>query len=167
MLPLGDDNEGARGLPVMTLALILVNVLVFVYEMTLDAAPGGELERFVREYGVIPAEIQRGQDWFTLITSMFVHGGRRISGDMPSVGVGDYINGVGNRAVCGVYFGTELARVWRISGLTAEEDSQRGSQRRDFGILGAYICCIDEPETRAGCYYVTAVPAFLFWESGS
>ena len=72
MFPIGDENHGARGTPVVTISLVAINALVFIYQMGL---PVDELQRFVFEYGMIPAEIERGQDYFTLLTSMFVHGG--------------------------------------------------------------------------------------------
>lgn len=80
MFPIGDDNHGARGVPVVTFGLIALNVLVFMYEMTLNP---DELVRFVFTYGVIPAEIERGENLFSLLSSMFVHGGlAHIGGNM-------------------------------------------------------------------------------------
>ncbi len=72
MLPVGDDNPNQRGLPVITLLLVLLNVLVFAYQSTLDERA---LSLFVRDWGVIPARIENGEAYYTLLTSMFVHGG--------------------------------------------------------------------------------------------
>ncbi len=36
--------------------------------------PEGELNGFVDHFGSIPVEITSGKDWYTLITSMFLHG---------------------------------------------------------------------------------------------
>ena len=72
MFPLGDDNHGARGVPLVTIALVAINSLVFLYQMGL---PVEELQKFIFTYGMIPAEIEQGQNTFTLLTSMFVHGG--------------------------------------------------------------------------------------------
>lgn len=55
MFPIGDDNQPNRGPAILTLALVAVNVLVFLYEATLDPQ---QLQDFVTTYGVIPIEIQ-------------------------------------------------------------------------------------------------------------
>lgn len=57
----------------MVIVLVAINFLVFLYEASLDNTQ--DLREFITTYGVIPAEIERGEDLFTLITSMFVHGG--------------------------------------------------------------------------------------------
>lgn len=167
MFPLGDDNEGARGLPVMTVVLIILNVLVFLYEMTLDPAQGGELEKFIRQYGVIPAEIQHGQDWFTLITSMFVHGGlAHIGGNMLFLWVfGDNIERRwGSLLFVVVYFGTGLAAsLAHIAFNSGSEIPSVGASGAISGVLGAYILLYPMNRIRVLLgYFVTAVPAFLF-----
>jgi membrane associated rhomboid family serine protease len=78
-IPLG-DNAPRSSYPILTLTLIVINVLVFLYESTLG--PQG-FEGFVMSYGSIPKEIIQGRDIFpysnlpspylTLITSMFLH----------------------------------------------------------------------------------------------
>ena len=77
MIPIRDTIR-SRTAPVMTVALIIVNVLVFLHEIAL----GPYLERFVHAYGLIP---RRFVYWpgnpldpmrvLPLFTSMFWHGG--------------------------------------------------------------------------------------------
>jgi len=88
-LPLKDINP-TRRTPYVTIALIALNVLVFLYELSL----GGGLGRFVAGFGAVPYEITHATDlvghyagsplehapgppviWLTLLTSMFMHGG--------------------------------------------------------------------------------------------
>lgn len=71
-IPIGDDNIKGGHYPLFSYSLIVLNVLVFVYEASL--APEA-LERFIFNYGAIPAEIEKGQYLYTLFTSMFLHGG--------------------------------------------------------------------------------------------
>jgi membrane associated rhomboid family serine protease len=52
----------------VTLILILINVLVFVYELTLSRYG---LNRFIAAYGMVPDRFH----WSQLLTSMFIHGG--------------------------------------------------------------------------------------------
>lgn len=67
MIPLSDVIP-SRTVPVVTIALIVVNAAVFLYELTL---PEPLLQQFVATYALIPA-------WFSvpaLFTSQFLHGG--------------------------------------------------------------------------------------------
>jgi membrane associated rhomboid family serine protease len=91
MIPLKDDVP-SRSLPFVTVTLIGLNVLVFLYQFSLgvDArGPGaGAAEAFVVEFGVIPCRLTQScpvtlgriaddfpHPWFTIFTSMFLHGG--------------------------------------------------------------------------------------------
>lgn len=80
MIPLS-DSPPARRYPYVTIAFIVLNVLVFLYEVVL---PAPQLEQFVRTYGVTPAATIGALDeplpvalpiYLTLVTSMFIHGG--------------------------------------------------------------------------------------------
>jgi membrane associated rhomboid family serine protease len=67
VLPISDVIP-SRTVPVVTVGLIVANVLVFLYQLTL---PEPALQVFVASYAVVPA-------WFslpTLVTSQFLHGG--------------------------------------------------------------------------------------------
>ena len=74
MIPLRDINP-TRRFPYLTVGLIAVNVLVFVYELSLDDRA---LDQLITTAGVIPFEVTHrlgpsvARD---LITSMFLHGG--------------------------------------------------------------------------------------------
>jgi len=72
MFPIGDENRVTKGVPYVTVGLVIANVLVYLYQARLSLP---ELSDFVFTFGVIPAEIERGKDLYTLFTSMFVHGG--------------------------------------------------------------------------------------------
>ncbi|NNF52274.1 MAG: rhomboid family intramembrane serine protease [Gammaproteobacteria bacterium] len=81
MIPLRDDNPVANT-PYITYALILSCVIVFLYQLTLDAR-GSQV--FIYSFGVIPAvlfdyvELRGGAvavpAFATIFTSMFLHGG--------------------------------------------------------------------------------------------
>src|SRR3989442_10278556 len=82
MLPYADEpDRQRRRFPWVMLALVALNVLVFVYELTLSPRA---LEAFIRAWGVVPAEITGGRDlppliplpvYPTLLTAQFIHGG--------------------------------------------------------------------------------------------
>ena len=89
LLPISDENLPGRGIAYVTLALIAINVVVFVLlQLPNDA--------FTYSWSVVPAEITSGEDiigrvtvpggsftlgdspepvYLTLISSMFMHGG--------------------------------------------------------------------------------------------
>jgi membrane associated rhomboid family serine protease len=70
MLPIGDDNSARRTVPVITYALIALNVLFFLVELT-----GGDA--FIQEWAFVPSRFlaNPGADFLTLFTSMFMHAG--------------------------------------------------------------------------------------------
>jgi len=80
MFPIGDENRGIRSRPYVNYAIIAINIVVFLYQLTLTQP---DLERFIRDWGAVPAEISHGNNLITLITSMFMHGGwLHIAGNM-------------------------------------------------------------------------------------
>ena len=70
MMPIGDDNTGRRITPIVTYALIVVNVLVFLLELS-----GGDA--FIQRWAFVPTRFLADPvgDFPTLFTSMFMHAG--------------------------------------------------------------------------------------------
>ena len=67
MIPLSDASRRPLNFPLVTTALILLNVAFFVLELS-----GGE--EFVKQWSVIPADLVAGRHWITILTAMFMHG---------------------------------------------------------------------------------------------
>ena len=67
MIPLR-SSERTYSTPVVTLSLIAVNMVIFLYEVTL---PEYQLNRFIRTHGIVPEFFRPSM----LLTSMFLHGG--------------------------------------------------------------------------------------------
>src|SRR5713226_3983944 len=75
MIPLR-SSERVSSPATVTLLLILVNVLVFLYELSM---PGWVLDAFIRAYGIVPYRL----NLTSLLTSMFLHGGfLHVAGNM-------------------------------------------------------------------------------------
>lgn len=78
MIPLWDSQAHKRP-PVITVMLILTNLVVFGYEWVLSAQGSAALEAFVTRYALVPAWLLAGwtepEQWMTLGTHMFLHGG--------------------------------------------------------------------------------------------
>ena len=81
MVPLKDYNP-VRTTPYVTYGLIVLNVAIFLYELSL---PSTGLTSFFQSWAVVPQELSHSLDtgisvvnaeeWLTLITSQFLHGG--------------------------------------------------------------------------------------------
>src|SRR5687767_1703667 len=52
MIPIGDDPPARRLFPIVTLTLIAINVVVFIYELSL----GNSIDALFRSAGVVPRE---------------------------------------------------------------------------------------------------------------
>src|SRR5512133_2335219 len=70
MFPIGDDDSGRRTVPLVTYALIVVNVLFFLVEMN-----GGDA--FIMKWAFVPSRFLANPvgEFATLFTSMFMHAG--------------------------------------------------------------------------------------------
>jgi membrane associated rhomboid family serine protease len=68
MFPLGDASRQTRHFPVVTLSIIIINVFVFIVELTAG-------DPFINRWSVVPADITAGRDWITILTAMFMHAG--------------------------------------------------------------------------------------------
>ena len=67
MIPLR-DTQPSFSFPLVTIGLIALNVLAFLYEFSLDEF---SLNHFLLEYGFVPRRFQ----WVDILTGMFLHGG--------------------------------------------------------------------------------------------
>ena len=77
MFPLRDVIP-SRTTPVVTVLIIVLNVLAFLYEQSFDQQ---SLDVFLRTWGFVPAVFA----WPTIFTSMFLHGGLwHLAGNMWS-----------------------------------------------------------------------------------
>lgn len=82
MIPYSADDvdDPTRAFPVVTIGLIVVNFLVFFYEL----AQGDQLDKFINAFSLVPCEytnqcsVYAGTPtpfWLTLFSSMFLHAG--------------------------------------------------------------------------------------------
>lgn len=70
MFPIGDDDSSRRTTPVVTYALIALNLLFFFVELS-----GGD--PFIQQWSVVPRRLLANPvaDFPTIFTSMFMHAG--------------------------------------------------------------------------------------------
>lgn len=179
MFPIGDEPRRNRGAAIVTLALIAINVVVFLFEVSM----GSEVERFIRTYGAVPREILTGQDvpppgpsplWIQLLTSMFLHGGwLHLIGNMAYLRVfGDDIeDALGKIMYLMFYLGTgviaSLTHIF-LSGAGSTIPSV-GASGAIAGVLGAYFVLFPRRQVQVllpGFYRTARVSALFmlgFW----
>lgn len=71
MFPIDDTDVRGAGPGIVTIGLIIVNVVVFLFEISIGAG----LRGFIQQYGATPVQILQGNQLHTLLTSIFIHAG--------------------------------------------------------------------------------------------
>jgi membrane associated rhomboid family serine protease len=172
LIPLRDHNPRIR-FPVVTLALVVANVLIHLWQLTL---PPGLGERLVLVAGAIPREITTLRDFgpqaplpppLTILTSMFLHGSlMHLLGNMWFLWVfGDNVEDRLGRVRFLAYYlvtGTigALAQVFMMPTSTVPMIGASGAVA---GVLGGYI--LKFPHSRIASlllWFVVDVPAWVF-----
>jgi membrane associated rhomboid family serine protease len=159
MIPLKDDVV-SQSLPFVTVALIGLNVLVFLYQLSLgiDArGPGADAaEAFVVEFGVIPCRLTHScpgplvqvadefpHPWVTIFTSMFLHGGLlHVGGNMLYLWIfGDNVEDIlGHARFLFFYLVSGLAAVVGQTLISPTSSVPMiGASGAVSGVLGAYL----------------------------
>jgi membrane associated rhomboid family serine protease len=170
MFPLSDDNSDRRTTPYVNYLIVLINVLVFVIFQQL-----GNNEQFTNAFSVVPKDILTGQAYeghvalhnpltgepqgsvnlyappvsvyFTLLTSMFMHGGfAHIGGNMLYLWIfGDNLEDLMGHfkyllfyLICGIV--ASLSHVFMTASLHQNLlIPSLGASGAISGVLGAYI----------------------------
>ena len=166
MIPI-KDNIPSRKRPFVTIAFIAINVVVFIYEISL----GRNINTFISQFGMIPQNIVAGQNLHTLFTSMFLHGGFwHILGNMLYL----YIFGDNVEDAFG-HFGFLI--MYLVSGLVGSaahiltavgsKIPTIGASGAVSGVLGAYFVLYPRAQVLAlvPIFFfirIMALPAFIF-----
>jgi membrane associated rhomboid family serine protease len=153
MIPLRDIIP-SRTTPVVTIAIIAINVLVFLYELSLGRA----VDAFTLYWGLVPAAFS----WVAVLTSMFLHGGiMHVAGNMLYLWIfGDNVEdrmGHGRFLVFYLLCGTAAALAQTIT----QPDSvvpMVGASGAIAGVMGAYFVLY--PKSRI----VTLIPLFFIFQ---
>jgi membrane associated rhomboid family serine protease len=168
MFPIGDDDIHGAPPALVTWGLVALNVLIFLYQLTLGEAA---LRNFFLTFGAIPALILQGERLFTLLTSMFLHGGwLHIIGNMVFLLVfGDNVETVmGKFGYLVFYLVGGLAAAAAFIALNPDTTvPMLGASGALAAVLGAYIVMFPRSQVRALVFLgffvtITRVTAFVF-----
>jgi membrane associated rhomboid family serine protease len=179
MIPIRDENPTVRT-PYVTVGLIIVNCLIFVYQVLL----GPDGENFVLSLAAIPAELFHFQErppdaavpaWLTVVTSMFLHGSvLHLGGNMLYLWVfGNNIEDVLGHGRFALFFLVTGALAALSHALTAPASTMPmiGASGAISGVLGAYVLLFPSVRVQVvipiGIFpYMVHVPAVIvlgFW----
>ena len=184
VMPLRDDDTDRRTVPVVTYALIAVNILVWLIELGLG-------EKFINGYSTVPFEITHNTDvvgirtvhaggqnipihlypgptpiYLTLLTSMFMHASwLHIGGNMLYLWIfGDNIEDrIGHVKFLAFYLICGLAA--SAADIAFKTDSiipSLGASGAIAGVLGAYLVLFPKRQVRVlMARQIVNMPAFL------
>jgi membrane associated rhomboid family serine protease len=147
MLPIGDDDSSRRTVPVVTYALIALNVLFFFVELN-----GGDA--FINKWAFVPSRFlaNPGADFLTLFTSMFMHAGwLHLGGNMLYLWIfGDNVEDrFGHVKYLIFYLVCGLAATFaQLAFSTGSNIPNLGASGAIAGVLGSYIVMFPQEQVR-------------------
>jgi len=156
MIPIRDVIP-SRTTPVVTISLIVINVVVWIYELMLSGTRGG-LERFFDVYGLVPAHFS----WLSAFTAMFLHASwMHVGGNMLSLWI--FGDNVEDRMGHGRFF---IFYLWAglVANLVETYFSPHsgvplvGASGAIAGVMGAYLLLF--PHSRV----LVLLPFIIFWD---
>ena len=174
MFPL-KDNIPAERFPFINLFFIFINVLVFIYQVSL----GQQLTEFIQQFGFVPGQFQdrQAENWLDLgrfipvVTSMFLHGNLlHVFSNMWMLWIfGDNVEDSMGHAkyfifymLCGI-----AAVIVQYAFGTGSQIPMLGTSGAISGVLGAYFLLY--PKARIVTlgpvfilFYLVEIPAFFF-----
>jgi len=166
MLPIGDDNSGERTFPIVTYALIALNVLFFFFEL-------GGGDAFVKEWAFVPSRFLANPpaDAATVFTSMFMHAGwMHLGGNMLYLWIfGDNVEDrFGHGTFAAFYLLCGLAATFAQLLFSAGSNVPNlGASGAIAGVLGAYLLLFPNGRVRVmqnqQVVQMPAVTVLGFW----
>src|SRR5262245_31423027 len=178
MFPVGDDRVQGGPPAFATFALVALNVLAFLVELSQPS--NAALQSLIQAWGVVPREYSNLRDlpptiplpfWTTLFTSMFLHGGwMHLGGNMLYLWIfGDNLEKAMGAVrflifylVCGLAASFAHIVFGPGSGVPAV-----GASGAISGVLGGYLVLFPQNRvrvlTRGGIASVPAIVVLGFW----
>ncbi len=176
LFPIGDDQVKGGNYPLFSYAFIVLNIIVFLYQISM---PPPVLEQFIQHYSATPREIMAGDNWYSLFTSMFLHGGwGHLIGNMLFLWVfADNIEStIGNfRFLLFYIVGGLAAHALHIGLAPASTIPTVGASGAISAVMGAYLVMFPQSRVKVFFFFlIFRVSAFIFlgiwiwmqWSSG-
>src|SRR6516162_7716536 len=163
LIPLSDASRRPVRAPLCTAAIILVNVLVFLLELTRGDA-------FVMQWAAIPAQISSGHHLITILTAMFMHGSwSHIIGNMGFLwAFGPEIEDAMGRVRYAVFYlaGGIVAMVAQVAANASGTMPCLGASGAIAAVMGAFLVTYPTDQIRTIVVFgwfvrITFIPAVL------
>src|SRR5512141_2881422 len=161
MLPIGDDDSARRTTPIVTYALIAINVLFFLVELSAGDA-------FINRWSVVPRQLlaHPAAEFITIFTAMFMHAGwLHLLGNMLFLWIfGDNVEDrLGHAKFLVFYLLAGIAATLAQFALAPHSSVPNvGASGAIAGVLGAYILMF--PQSRVNVLLgrqIVAMPAVI------
>jgi len=168
LIPLSDASRRPVRAPVVTGALVAVNIVVFLLELTRGDA-------FVTQWSAVPAQITSGHGWITILTAMFMHGSwSHIIGNMIFLwAFGPEIEDAMGRGRYLIFYliGGTVAMLAQIAADPHSTVPNLGASGAIAAVMGAFIVTYPRDQIKSVLFIflffrVTFIPAALligFW----
>jgi membrane associated rhomboid family serine protease len=166
MLPIGDDNSSRKTFPIVTYALIALNLLIFLLELS-----GGDA--FILSWSFIPARFLSNPagEFITIFSAMFMHAGWiHLLGNMLYLWIfGDNVEDrVGHIKFLLFYFVCGIGATFAQFIFSASSSIPNlGASGAIAGVLGAYLLLFPRGKVLMLFFrIITPVPAWValgFW----
>jgi len=163
MIPLSDASRRPNRFPVVTIAIIVANALVFLLELM-----GGDA--FVKQWSVIPTDIVAGRHWITIVTALFMHAGwmHNIGNMVFLWAFGPEIeDAMGRLRYLGFYLLSGLAAsAAQIAAMPTSTVPNLGASGAIAGVMGAFLITYPSDRIRVLLFLgwlarITFIPAAL------
>jgi len=159
LIPISDEIRSRR-IPLVTYALIGINVVAFLFELTL----GQEVQGLFMALGAVPARITSPSStpmvYVTLLTSIFLHGGwMHLIGNMLYLGIfGDNVEDAMGRGWYTLFYlaAGVAAGVAQVAMAPSSPIPAIGASGAIAGVLGVYLVLYPTAPVRV------LVPTFFF-----
>ena len=168
MFPFRDHNPSSRT-PYVTWGLIAINIIVFLLYLPIMNDQTA-LAAFFDDWAMRPIEISNGQEYYTALTSMFLHGGfMHLAGNMLFLFIyGDNVeDAMGPIPFLGFYilsgFGADAAHLFSDP---YSEVPVVGASGAIAGVMGAYLLLYPRAKVDVALilviiFRVITLPAFV------
>ncbi|MCG8329138.1 MAG: rhomboid family intramembrane serine protease [Chitinophagales bacterium] len=173
LFPIGDDQVKGGHFPLFSYAFIVLNILIFIQQIRYP-------DMLVGAFGSIPVQTLNGENLYTLITSMFLHGGlMHLVGNMLFLWVfADNIEAtIGNGRFLMFYLlGGLAAHAGHIYYNPSSIVPTIGASGAISAVMGAYLIMFPTSRVKMWFFFfIFRIPAVLFlgfwifmqWNSGT
>jgi len=163
MFPLGDESRHPSRFPIVTVSIIVLNTVVFIFELV-----GGD--DFVTRWSAIPADIVTGRHLETILTSMFMHASwSHIIGNMIFLwAFGPEIEDAMNPRRYAIFYfaGGIVSMLAQIAASPSSTIPTLGASGAIAAVMGAFLVTYPRDKIRTVVFFglffqVTFIPAAL------